>query len=114
MKVRLFACIAVFSCFVFSAAGQDLDIAIRHAMVIDGSGSAAQSVDVGIKGDRIAFVGPHAPKARREIDAASLDALLQSEIEARLAAAADYERHQQDAEAARLRHQAELIARYRA
>lgn len=61
-----------------------------------------------------AFGDPSGEVARREIDGASLDALLQTEIEARLSAAADYQRHQQDVEAARLRHEAELIARYRA
>jgi len=61
-----------------------------------------------------AFGDPSGEVARREIDAPALDALLLAEIDARLAAAQDYGRHRQDAEAARLRHEAELIARYRA
>ena len=61
-----------------------------------------------------AFGDPSGEVARREIDGQALNALLQAEIDARLAAATDYDRHQQDAEAARLRTEAELIARYRA
>jgi len=60
-----------------------------------------------------AFGDPSGEVARREIDAAALDALLLAEIEARLAAADEDDRHQQHAEAARLRHEADLIARYR-
>ena len=60
------------------------------------------------------FGDPAGEVARREIDAPALDALLLAEIEARLAAAQDHDRHRQDAEAARLRHEAELIAHYRA
>jgi uncharacterized protein YqeY len=51
---------------------------------------------------------------RREIDSATLDALLGTEADARLAAASFCEQHGHDAEAARLRNEAELIARYRA
>jgi uncharacterized protein YqeY len=61
-----------------------------------------------------AFGDPSGEVARREIDEASLDALLADEAGARLAAAGDYDRHGQGAEAARLRKEAELIARYRA
>ena len=60
-----------------------------------------------------AFGDPTAEVARREIAGAELDALLQSEIDARLAAADDYSRHEQNAEAARLRGEAETIERYR-
>ena len=60
------------------------------------------------------FGDPSGEVARREIDARALDALLLAEIDARLSAVEDYERHQQDAEAARLRHETELIARDRA
>lgn len=60
-----------------------------------------------------AFGDPSGEVARREIDAKALDALLLAEIEARRAAADEYDRHEQDLEAARLRHEAELIARYR-
>jgi uncharacterized protein YqeY len=51
--------------------------------------------------------------ARRELDAAALDAVLAKEIESRLAAAEDYERHGRNDDAARLRQEAELVARYR-
>jgi uncharacterized protein YqeY len=61
-----------------------------------------------------AFGDPSGEVPRREIDAPALDALLLAEIDARLTAAEDYDRHKQDAEAARLRREAELIARYRA
>ena len=59
------------------------------------------------------FGDPSGEVARREIGALALDALLNAEIDARLAAAEDYDRHKQDAEATRLRQEAELIARYR-
>jgi len=52
--------------------------------------------------------------ARRELDQAAVDALLLAEVEARLTAAEDYDRHSRDDEAARLRHEAGLIAAYRA
>jgi uncharacterized protein len=52
--------------------------------------------------------------ARLELDAGAVTRLLAAEVEARLAAAADYERHGEVAEAARLRGEADLIARYRA
>jgi len=50
--------------------------------------------------------------ARRELDAAALDAVLAKECETRLAAAEDYARHGRDA--ARLRRQAEMVSGYRA
>lgn len=61
-----------------------------------------------------AFGDPSGEVARREIDGPALEHLLDAEIEARLSAAADYRRHEQVAEADRLRREAELIARYRA
>lgn len=49
-----------------------LDVLIVHGTVVDGSGSAPRQADVGVRGDRIVFVGDasrmHAP-ARRTIDA---------------------------------------------
>ena len=52
---------------------QDFDILIRNGSVLDGSGSAAVSMDVGIAGDRIVLMGRGAGKtARREIDASGL------------------------------------------
>jgi uncharacterized protein YqeY len=61
-----------------------------------------------------AFGDPSGEVARREIDAPALEALLLAETEARLSAAEEYDEHRQPVEAARLRHEAELIARYRA
>jgi N-acyl-D-aspartate/D-glutamate deacylase len=52
---------------------QELDLIIRGGSLIDGSGSPATKTDIGIKGDRIVFVGNGAGrKAKREIDATSL------------------------------------------
>lgn len=51
--------------------------------------------------------------ARRELDAAALDAVLASEAQSRLAAAEDYELNGRAEDAARLREEAELVARYR-
>jgi N-acyl-D-amino-acid deacylase len=54
---------------------QDLDLIIRGGSLIDGSGSAATRADIGIKGDRIVFVGTGTGtgrKAKREIDATGL------------------------------------------
>ena len=49
------------------------DVVIRGGTVYDGSGSAPYVGDVAIEGDRIAFVGPHAPgSGEREIDAHGL------------------------------------------
>ena len=59
------------------------------------------------------FGDPGAEVARRELDEAAVSALLVSEVAARLAAAADYERHGETHEAARLRQEAKLIERYR-
>lgn len=52
---------------------QDLDLIIRGGFVIDGSGSSIAKADIGIKGDRIVFVGSSAGrKGHREIDATGL------------------------------------------
>jgi len=59
-----------------------------------------------------AFGDPSGEVPRREIDPAALEALLRSEADARLAAAAFCEAHGHEAEAARLRREVELIARY--
>jgi N-acyl-D-amino-acid deacylase len=44
-----------------AAAPPDYDVVIRGATVYDGSGGAPFVGDVAIRGDRIAYVGPHAP-----------------------------------------------------
>jgi uncharacterized protein YqeY len=50
---------------------------------------------------------------RRELDEMALDDLLGAEARSRLAAAEEYERHGRTDDAARLRRDADLIARYR-
>lgn len=46
------------------------DLLITHGMIYDGTGSIPYAGEVAIKGDRIAYVGPHAPgKAARTYDA---------------------------------------------
>jgi len=57
---------------------------------------------------------PSGEVARREIDRAEVDSLLAGEIVERQAAAEDLERLGRSGDAARLLHEAELIARYRA
>ncbi|HYL02972.1 MAG TPA: D-aminoacylase [Steroidobacteraceae bacterium] len=53
-----------------TAAEESYDLVIRGGMVYDGSGAAPFVGDVAIRGDRIAYVGPHAPaSAARELDA---------------------------------------------
>ena len=43
---------------------------IRGGTIYDGSGGAPYIGDVGLKGDRIVYVGPHAPgRAARTVDA---------------------------------------------
>ena len=43
--------------FVTSAQANQVDILIVHGKLVDGSGHKARNADVGIRGDRIAFVG---------------------------------------------------------
>ena len=46
------------------------DVVIRGGMIYDGSGGAPFHGDLAVRGDRIAYVGPHAPGvARTEVDA---------------------------------------------
>ena len=45
------------------------DLVIRNGTVVDGSGLGSYPADVGISGDRIAFVGRIKDRGRREIDA---------------------------------------------
>src|SRR5512133_2794449 len=56
-------------------AQQQVDVLIRGGSVIDGSGGAARAADVGIRGDRIVFVGNAATgrvTAAKTIDASGL------------------------------------------
>ena len=48
------------------AGAPSYDVLISGGTIYDGSGGAAFTGDVGIKGDRIAYVGPHAPGSARE------------------------------------------------
>jgi N-acyl-D-amino-acid deacylase len=53
-----------------AAADPGYDVLIRGGTVYDGSGGTPFVGDVAIRGDRIAYVGPHAAQqARREVDA---------------------------------------------
>src|SRR5438105_7084383 len=52
-----------------------VNLLIAHGLVIDGSGSEASTADVGIRGDRIVFIGNAAKEklsAARVIDASGL------------------------------------------
>ena len=60
-----------------------------------------------------AFGDPGTERVRLELDDEAIGRLLATEIETRLAAAADYERHGKMTEAQRLRAEAGRIARYR-
>jgi N-acyl-D-aspartate/D-glutamate deacylase len=65
--------LAVLSLLLCRAYGQDFDILIRGGRVADGTGNPSFFADVGIRGGRIAAIGPLAGrKAARVIDAAGL------------------------------------------
>ena len=49
--------------------GLELDLVIRGGTVVDGTGGPARDADVGIRGGRIAAVGPIPERGREEIDA---------------------------------------------
>ncbi len=68
---RTVALVAAMAATVAAAAAEPpFDTVIRNGQVYDGSGGAPFTGDVAIKGDRIAFVGTHAPgKGRTEFDA---------------------------------------------
>ena len=89
MKTLLFAAVLVLSSLAAAQQQQPFDTLIRNGRVVDGSGNPWIYADVGIVGDRIAFVGHAAPdvKAKRTIDATGLiiapgfiDMLGQSEL----------------------------------
>jgi N-acyl-D-amino-acid deacylase len=72
------ACLSLLACSAASAQppvasaeeGSRYDLLISGGTVYDGSGGAPFVGDVAIKGDRLAYVGPHAPgSARERIDA---------------------------------------------
>lgn len=67
--------LGVFSQLATAQARPDtVDVLIVNGQVFDGSGSAPRSVSVGIRGDRIAFVGamPRGTVAKQRVDAAGL------------------------------------------
>jgi N-acyl-D-amino-acid deacylase len=60
------ALLAALPAYATTTDGPRYDVLISGATVYDGSGGAAFIGDVAISGDRIAYVGPHAPHAARE------------------------------------------------
>ncbi|GAA3885163.1 D-aminoacylase [Sphingomonas limnosediminicola] len=71
MKKSLALAMAVAGLFATSAAPPvDYSVLIRGGTIYDGSGGAPYVGDVALKGDKIAYVGPHAPgTAARTVDA---------------------------------------------
>ena len=71
MKTRVaFALCALFFATANAPVPASYDVLIRGGMIYDGSGGTPYVGDVGLKGDRIVYVGPHAPgRAARTIDA---------------------------------------------
>ncbi|NOY53989.1 MAG: D-aminoacylase [Deltaproteobacteria bacterium] len=52
-----------------------MDYVIRNVRIVDGSGDPSFVGDLGVEGERFAFVGPHCPaKGKREIDGTGLAA----------------------------------------
>src|SRR3954471_16951848 len=71
MKRRTAFAICLAALFATSAAPPaSYSVLIRGGTVYDGSGGAPYVGDIAIRGDRIVYVGPHAPgRAARTIDA---------------------------------------------
>ncbi len=72
-KSKLVLLLLFLSGFI-TASAQQYDTLIRHGQIVDGSGNPWFYSDVGVIGDRIAFIGKAAPdvKAKRTIDATGL------------------------------------------
>ena len=67
--VLLAACVCALPT-ALQAATAEHDVVIRHGTLYDGSGGAGRRGEVAIDGDRIVYVGPHAPgHGKLEIDA---------------------------------------------
>ncbi len=72
IRTRLLAA-ASLAFFLTLSHAQQLDLLIRNGSVVDGSGTPADTTDIGITGDRIVLVGPsNGAKAKRTIDATGL------------------------------------------
>ena len=74
MQKRIALKIAVAAIAITSAAPPpaSYSVIIRGGTIYDGSGGAPFVGDVAIKGDKIVYVGPHAPgRAARTVDASS-------------------------------------------
>ena len=72
-KLGIIAVGAVLGLVTGAAQAQELDLIIHGGTVVDGSGAAGKVTDVGIKGDRIVFVGDAGKQtAKRIIDAKGL------------------------------------------
>ncbi|MGH9601921.1 MAG: hypothetical protein ACRD24_05975 [Terriglobales bacterium] len=87
--MKTIACLVLVPLLSVAALAQQYDVLIRNGRVVDGSGNPWVYADVGIRGDRIAFVGraPAGATAQRTLDASGLvvapgfiDMLGQSEI----------------------------------
>ena len=86
------------------------DVAVIRTVIAAIDNAEAQPIE-GFE-ERIRLREAVGEVGRRELDAAALDELLDAEARSRLAAAEDYERHGRGDDAARLRQEADLIARY--
>src|SRR5688572_24384501 len=71
MRVRRFV-IGLLGAAPALAAAQDYDVVIRGGRVIDPESRSDGVANVGIRGDRIAYVGRGAVRGRREIEASGL------------------------------------------
>src|SRR5207237_8184760 len=75
-KIRqLISLCALLACATPSFAQQQVDVLIRGGSVVDGTGSAPRRADVGVRGDRITFVGDAGASrvtATKTIDASGL------------------------------------------
>jgi len=75
-KIRqLFGLIALLACARQGFAQQQVDVLVRGGSVVDGTGSPARRADIGVRGDRITFVGDAAAShvtATKTIDATGL------------------------------------------
>ena len=57
IAIAALACVACLGLRSRAASNQQLDLLILHGKLVDGSGKKPRNADVGIRGDRIAFVG---------------------------------------------------------